>query len=69
MHLVRHLSSKILRASLMAGGGLLILSALGRAAFALEPAPGPEIDPGTLSSAMTLLVGSALLLTSRRGRK
>jgi hypothetical protein len=69
MHLVKQLCSKILRASLMACGGLLVLTALGSAAYALEPAPGPEIDPGTLSSAMTLLVGGALLLTSRRGRK
>ena len=69
MHLVKHFGSAIFRAGLAGCGGLLVLTAIGRAAFALEPAPGPEIDPGTLSSAMTLLVGSTLLLTSRRKRK
>jgi hypothetical protein len=29
----------------------------------------PEIDPGSLSSAITLLTGSALILTGRRLRK
>jgi hypothetical protein len=67
MPLVKQLCSKILRASLMACGGLLVLTALGSAAYA--SIVGPEIDPGTLSSAMTLLVGGVLLLTSRRGRK
>ena len=67
MYLVKQLCLKILRASLVACGGLLVLTALGSAAHA--SIEGPEIDPGTLSSAMTLLVGGALLLTSRRRRK
>jgi hypothetical protein len=29
----------------------------------------PEIDPGSLSSAMTLLVGSALFIMGRRIKK
>lgn len=67
MHLVTQLGSKILRASLVACGGMLILTALGSAALA--SVEGPEIDPGTLSSAMTLLVGGTLLLTSRVRRR
>jgi hypothetical protein len=31
--------------------------------------PVPEIDPGSIGSAMTLLVGSAMLVLGRRSKK
>jgi len=43
----------------------MILAALSGAALA-GPGDAPEIDPGSLTSALTLLCGSVLLLTSRR---
>ncbi len=47
------------------GFGLLFL-AMGGAAHATV---GPEIDPGLLSSGLTLLAGGVLLLSGRRPRK
>jgi hypothetical protein len=37
--------------------------------MALVPPPGPEIDPGSIGSALTLFIGGALYLTSRRRAK
>ena len=48
-------------------GGLLVVTGIGGTAFAFDMAP--EIDPGSITSAMTLLAGSALLITGRRWQK
>ena len=65
MHLVKALCSMSVRAGLAACGSLLMLSALGGYAYA-RGVDAPEIDPGSLSSAITLFVGGVMLLTSRR---
>jgi len=62
----RHVfGSESFRRARWAGGALMILAALSGAALA-GPGDAPEIDPGSLTSALTLLCGSVLLLTSRR---
>lgn len=43
-------------------GLALVMSALASSAHA---APVPEIDPGSMGSALTLLIGGAMMLTSR----
>src|SRR4051794_14192714 len=50
------------------GVGLaLVLSAVGATAFARGPSlAAPEIDPGSIGSALTLLTGGVMLLTGRR---
>jgi hypothetical protein len=50
----------------IACGLTLVWSALGATAFARGT---PEIDPGSASSALTLLIGGALLLKGRFVRK
>jgi hypothetical protein len=46
----------------------LVLTAMGSTASAFDGVT-PEIDPGSLASAVTLLTGSVLLLTGRRHKK
>lgn len=46
-------------------GLLLVVLAAAGTAFASEPKGVPEIDPSAATSALTLLVGGALLLTDR----
>lgn len=46
-------------------GFALILTAIAPAAFAQTRALAPEIDAGTAASALTLLVGGAMLLKDR----
>jgi hypothetical protein len=47
---------------------MLVWSALACPAFAVSRGT-PEIDPGAMTSALTLLVGGVLLLTDRRRKK
>ena len=69
MRLVKQLGSAISGVCLQLGGGLLILTAIGGTALAVDVAVVPELDPGTITSAITLLMGSVLLLTGRRWKK
>jgi hypothetical protein len=57
----------LFRASCAAFGAVVILTAMGSSAGAFTGI-SPEIDPGSLSSAMTLLVGSALYIMGRRAK-
>ena len=51
-------------------GAAAVLAATCHSAMALAPpSPGPEIDPGSIGSAITLFVGGAMYLTSRRHAK
>lgn len=53
-----------------AGGLLLVLSALASTALAFPGSFGvPEIDPGSMSSALALLFGGLMLFASGRSRK
>lgn len=55
----------------MACSGLglaLVVAAFGGLAQAGPPVITPEIDPGSMGSALTLLIGGAMLLTGK-GRK
>ena len=48
-------------------GLCLVLTAMGTSAFASQPIP--EIDPGSMVSAMTLLTGGLLVFADRRRSK
>jgi hypothetical protein len=48
---------------------LLVTAACTATAYAGGPLPSPEVDPGSLASALTLLTGGVLLLTDRLRRK
>lgn len=50
-------------------GAVAVLAATSHSAMALAPVAGPEIDPGSIGSAITLFVGGAMYLTSRRHAK
>jgi hypothetical protein len=51
-------------------GMALVLAGTAATAYAGgPPVPGPEIDPGSVASAVSLLAGGALLLTDRLRRK
>jgi hypothetical protein len=60
------LAAGAFRVTRIACGLAMVWSAFGATAFARGT---PEIDPGSASSALTLLVGGALLLKGRFGRK
>jgi hypothetical protein len=53
------------------GRGLLFILVLATPALAgwVRPSPAPELDPGSMASAVTLLVGGLLILRDRRRRK
>ena len=64
----KRLSSGISFAARHVAGGLMVLSAMAFAAHAGVP-PGsnvPEMDPGSICAAITLLLGSSMLVTGRR---
>jgi hypothetical protein len=46
-------------------GLALVLSATAGVALGVTPLPGPEIDPGSASTALALLVGGVFMLTDR----
>ena len=63
--------SKILRAAIKVCGFCLVMVAMTSVAQARTPAPPsgvPEIDPGSLLSAMTLLSGGLMMIVDRRRR-
>jgi hypothetical protein len=69
MRLVKQFGLNVIRAGLFVAGGAIVLSGLSTAALAVPPGAAPEIDPGSMSSAVTLLVGGIMLFTGRRIRK
>ena len=56
---------RIVRAACSGLGLAMIVSALGGAAHARIPVPAPEIDPGSMGSALTVLMGGAFLLAGK----
>lgn len=56
---------KSFRAASTACGFALLVTALSTVAVAGGP-KAPEIDPGSMSSAVTLLIGGLMLMTGRR---
>jgi hypothetical protein len=68
MRLMKQLGDAVGRWSLLVMGALLFISEM--AGFAIAGGGGhsrtPEIDPGAIGSAITLFVGGAMYLTSRR---
>lgn len=50
-------------------GLALVIAALAGSAYATPPLPAPEIDPGSISSALTLLMGGAFLLTGKARKR
>lgn len=67
MQLIKHLGFAAARWSLLVAVALLINNELAGLAVAGRGTRGtPEIDPGSIGSAITLFVGGAMYLTSRR---
>jgi hypothetical protein len=56
-----------LQAIAVAAGYVCLFAGLSGQALAFEPVP--EIDAGSMASALMLLSGGLLILTGRRGRK
>jgi hypothetical protein len=61
--------TSVLRVLAVAAGHVCLLAGLSAQAGAFEPVSVPEIDPGSMASALMLLSGGLLILTGRRGRK
>lgn len=63
--------SPFLKNSALAASSLLLISVLFvKTALAVDDGfDSPEIDPGSISSAVALVVGGALMLTDRLRRK
>ena len=61
--------TSVLRVIAVAAGHLCLLAGLSAQAWAFEPVTVPEIDPGSMASALMLLSGGILILTGRRGRQ
>jgi hypothetical protein len=66
MRMMKQLGDAAARWSLLVTGALLFNSAMAEFAAARGPHGTPEIDPGSIGSAITLFVGGAMYLTSRR---
>jgi hypothetical protein len=47
----------------------MMLAALSTPALARDGGSAPEIDPGSIASALALLTGGVLMLTERRRRR
>lgn len=62
------MSHSLLRFATRSMGLLLILSGLGSVAMAI-PVPTPEVDPASATSALALLVGTALLARDKFRRQ
>ena len=58
---------RLARAAALSCGCALVLAALATPALAMDTVP--EIDPGSLGGALTLLGGGALILASRLRRR
>jgi hypothetical protein len=58
----------LFRATCAVVGAIVVLTSMGSTAIAFPNVGTPEIDPGSLTSAMTLLVGSALYIMGRRAK-
>jgi hypothetical protein len=59
----------LLRMITVIAGCLCLLAGLSAQAWAFEPVPVPEIDAGSMASALMVLTGGLLILTGRRGRR
>ncbi len=58
--------SRLARTARMGVGMALVLTALAGVVHAgASPPSVPEIDPGSMASALSLLIGGAILLTGR----
>jgi hypothetical protein len=57
------------RAASTALGLAMVLTAVAGSAHAGGGWPTPEIDPGSMSGALTLLVGGAFLLTAKSRKR
>jgi hypothetical protein len=63
------LGSASFRALRVTLGLALVLGACAGTAFAGGPLPAPEIDPGSIAGALTVLTGGMLMLTDRLRKK
>ncbi len=67
---MKALYSRLARTARTGVGLALVLSALaGEVRAGGLPPPTPEIDPGSMASALTLLIGGAMVLTGRSSKR
>jgi len=59
------MTNKIFAVARKALGCSLVLSGMASAAYAITPPHMPEMDAGSAASALTLLIGGAMLLKDR----
>ena len=70
MRLVKKLGSKCIKALPLFCGSVVVVAVLASTAQAVpRPRVSPEIDPASISSAITLFAGSVMLITGRRWKK
>lgn len=66
---MKNVFAKVTNVARMGLGLALVLGAIAATAQADPPFDTPEIDPGSIGSAMTLLLGGAMLLKGRLRKK
>lgn len=65
MEMFKRLSLKVVSAGSLPAAVIALISAMSVGAQAFTGASAPEIDPGAIVGAMTMLVGGAMLLTNK----
>ncbi len=69
MRLTKHLRNFLARVAPYLALAAVAFVGLTSTAYAVRPVMSPEIDPGSIGAAITLFVGGAMYLTSRRHAK
>jgi hypothetical protein len=64
MQFLKQAGAMAVRTGLVVCGGLMVLTAMSGTALAVDI--GPEIDPTSIASAVTLFMGSVMMLTAKR---
>lgn len=67
MKFAKRCGAAICRSSLTILGGMLVLTGMSGTALAITITP--EVDPTSIASAVTLFMGSVMLLTAKRVKR
>lgn len=61
--------TSMIRSTIAAFGLMLMVAALSGTALAIDPSNAPELDPGSIGSAVTLATGALVVLRGRRAAR